>query len=404
MSSASTKEEQPAPDAPAAAAAAEAAESSQAAAPSRRAAALKESHERALALPALRPLFALEAETYGVARYVPSEPPSAHSGTSAAVKPGPRLVSRAVYPGLSGEGSARKTCQDMVHAARIEVQPGVEWLLVCLCDGHGVSGHKVVEMLRRLLPPLLQAEIRRRGLKKRHVKAAFAAAFKNLQRAVTAAAGAPEEFEYSGATATVLLLDEEGAKVHVAAIGDSRAVLALRPPPHGRLEYELLSHDHTFDDPQERVRARRNGGLVQQANGAGPLRLFEPGTNGPGLAVSRSFADTAAHRVGVTAEPEVKQFNVDGALHSFVVLASDGVWDKFENQEAVDLVAAGGDPAVAAKNLVEAAAARWIAQNNGRSDDISAVVVYLAPPEGAHATAAEAEADDLPPPTPQKHG
>ena len=73
--------------------------------------------------------------------------------------------------GLAAGG--RKTCQDMAVVQRLSVlKPGhkhgvKEWLLVCLCDGHGEEGHKVSAVLRRLLPPMIQREIRKRGLKKR---------------------------------------------------------------------------------------------------------------------------------------------------------------------------------------------------------------------------------------------
>ena len=44
----------------------------------------------------------------------------------------------------------------------------------------------------------------------------------------------------------------------------------------------------------------------------------------PGLAMSRSIGDYISHTVGVSAEPEIKRFNLQ-PRHKFIVIASDGV-------------------------------------------------------------------------------
>ena len=46
----------------------------------------------------------------------------------------------------------------------------------------------------------------------------------------------------------------------------------------------------------------------------------------PGLAMSRSFGDSMACRVGVHAVPEIKMFELSPE-DQIVVLASDGVWE-----------------------------------------------------------------------------
>ena len=50
----------------------------------------------------------------------------------------------------------------------------------------------------------------------------------------------------------------------------------------------------------------------------------------PGLAMSRSFGDTVAASVGVTAIPEQTEFTL-GPEDKVIVLASDGVWEFMEN-------------------------------------------------------------------------
>jgi len=50
----------------------------------------------------------------------------------------------------------------------------------------------------------------------------------------------------------------------------------------------------------------------------------------PGLAMTRSFGDATAARVGVNAIPEIKEFEL-GKDDKVIVLASDGVWEFLEN-------------------------------------------------------------------------
>ena len=65
---------------------------------------------------------------------------------------------------------------------------------------------------------------------------------------------------------------------------------------------------------------------------------------------------------------------------TLVVLATDGVWDVMENDEAV---AAGmsGRPLTACIEIVEACAKRWDTSMPGRRDDITSVVVDLTHPD-----------------------
>lgn len=81
----------------------------------------------------------------------------------------------------------------------------------------------------------------------------------------------------------------------------------------------------------------------------------------PGLALTRSLGDSAAAQVGVTYTPELRKLELSTS-DKFVIVGSDGIWDKLSNFEAVSMVAElledeNGD--LAAKRLVSKAAARW---------------------------------------------
>jgi integrin-linked kinase-associated serine/threonine phosphatase 2C len=57
----------------------------------------------------------------------------------------------------------------------------------------------------------------------------------------------------------------------------------------------------------------------------------------PGLAMTRSIGDVAAKSVGVTYEPEIKAFPVSKE-DKFLVIASDGLWDRISNDEVTRII------------------------------------------------------------------
>jgi serine/threonine protein phosphatase PrpC len=51
----------------------------------------------------------------------------------------------------------------------------------------------------------------------------------------------------------------------------------------------------------------------------------------PGLAMSRSIGDFDAKDCGVTAEPVATKLDIDVYGVTYVILASDGIWDVMGN-------------------------------------------------------------------------
>jgi len=93
------------------------------------------------------------------------------------------------------------------------------------------------------------------------------------------------------------------------------------------------------------------------------------------LAVSRGIGDGHLKQ-WVIAEPETKVIRIE-PQHEFLILASDGLWEKVGNQEAVDIarsLCVGVDkpePLSACKKLVDLSASR------GSLDDISVMLIQL---------------------------
>ena len=160
--------------------------------------------------------------------------------------------------------------------------------------------------------------------------------------------------------------------------------------------FQLHPADHKPNRPDEEARVTRANGVVEPARSplggfVGPHRVWKKHPRTGGLAVSRAFGDTALSGAGVIAEPELFTERVT-RRDKFVVLASDGVWDHVDSQEAVELAGAcfesgaaagagaghGGAAQRAADAIVARACERWKrAMNGGYRDDITCVVVPL---------------------------
>jgi protein phosphatase 1L len=87
------------------------------------------------------------------------------------------------------------------------------------------------------------------------------------------------------------------------------------------------------------------------------------------LAVTRAFGD-ASMKPWVACEPEVTRRRITPDCR-FLVLASDGLWNKVSCQEAVDVVFAADGTTAPCKELVA------MARSRGSRDDVTVMVVDL---------------------------
>ncbi|KAM3241564.1 hypothetical protein ACQJBY_054440 [Aegilops geniculata] len=128
----------------------------------------------------------------------------------------------------------------------------------------------------------------------------------------------------------------------------------------GVFDARALSVDHKPNRSDERKRIENAGGVVIWA---GTWRV------GGVLAMSRAFGNRLL-KPFVVAEPEIQEELINGELES-LVLASDGLWDAVENEEAVSLAKTEDVPESAARKLTE------IAYSRGSADNITCIVVQF---------------------------
>ncbi|RAK74341.1 PP2C family serine/threonine-protein phosphatase [Aspergillus fijiensis CBS 313.89] len=160
---------------------------------------------------------------------------------------------------------------------------------------------------------------------------------------------------FAGSCALLSIFDPDTSALHVACTGDSRAVLG-RQQPDGRWETIPLSIDQTGSNEEEIARIySEHPGEEDIVQGGRVL----------GLMASRAFGDcrwkwpvefqqeirqrfygpaplTPRYDIRtppyVTAQPVVTTVNIDPAQPSFLIMATDGLWDMLSSQQAVELV------------------------------------------------------------------
>ncbi|KAL5334690.1 phosphatase 2C-like domain-containing protein [Aspergillus crustosus] len=159
---------------------------------------------------------------------------------------------------------------------------------------------------------------------------------------------------YSGSCALLSLFDPSTSTLHVACTGDSRAVLG-QTGPDGTWKAVPLSVDQTGNNQDEVMRLQKEhpgeddivkngrvlGIMVSRAFGdcqwKWPMEFqkeMQRQFYGPILNPKYNFQSPPY----LTAEPVVTSTKIDPASPSFLILATDGLWDLVSNRQAVDLV------------------------------------------------------------------
>jgi serine/threonine protein phosphatase PrpC len=189
------------------------------------------------------------------------------------------------------------------------------------------------------------------------------------------------DVRFSGSTCVSILT--YGKKIFIANVGDSRAIVARAVNGSAEISADALSNDHKPDEPSEAKVILANNGRIdsyrdQNGNPLGPLRVWLKNEDIPGLAMTRSFGDQVAARVGVNAIPEMGEMDLNKD-DKFIVLASDGIWEFLKNIDVARIIhpfylkknAEG-----AAESLVREAFKRWKKEEDV-IDDITCIVIFL---------------------------
>ncbi|CAN8315322.1 unnamed protein product [Cochlearia groenlandica] len=225
-------------------------------------------------------------------------------------------------------------------------------------DGHG--GVKAAEFASKNLDKNVLEEVFDKGNESSDMENAVKRGY------LTTDAAFLRDKNVKGGSCCVTALIKEGNLV-VANAGDCRAVMS-----QGGVA-QALSSDHRPSRDDERKRIETTGGYVDTFHGVWRIQ--------GSLAVSRGIGDSHLKK-WVIAEPETKMLRIKHD-HEFLILASDGLWDKVSNQEAVDIArpfcvgTTEEDKEVESSLLVACKKLADLSASRGSSDDISVMLIPL---------------------------
>ncbi|EGX94582.1 pyruvate dehydrogenase, putative [Cordyceps militaris CM01] len=250
---------------------------------------------------------------------------------------------------------------------------GNQWMTWAVFDGH--AGWQTADLLEKQLLPHVRHSLSQvksasigGSVPDEFIRRAITTAFIKLDDSIinaaldTAQSKEPLQDKikklapaYAGSCALLSLYDPVTSNLHVACTGDSRAVLG-RKGPNGKWEAIPLSVDQTGSNKEEI--ARLNKEHPGEENVVKNGRVL-------GMMVSRAFGDgrwkfpldfqldSVRKFYGVppltptddfrtppylTAEPVVTSTKIDPSTQTFLIMATDGLWDMLSSQQAVDLV------------------------------------------------------------------
>lgn len=264
---------------------------------------------------------------------------------------------------------------------------GKTWMAWGVLDGH--AGWQTADLLEKQLVPFV-----RHGLDKikspsdqisdEKVSDTIKKAFINLDESILKTAVEASQGNlplqdklanlapaFAGSCALLSIYDPTTLKLHVACTGDSRAVLGQKNA-EGKWEAIPLSVDQTGDNQEEIARLKKEhpgeeeivaggrvlGIMVSRAFGDSrwkwPVDLqkdLKKKFDGPSILMPKYKILTPPY---LTAEPVVTSTKIDPSKPSFLIMATDGLWDNLSSQQAVDLVVKWIEkPTALSKSLTE---------------------------------------------------
>ncbi len=220
-------------------------------------------------------------------------------------------------------------------------------------DGHG--GDRVSNYLQLYLKDTIKNELMSNNTRdmKQCLKNAFDKINNNLNSVISA---------FTGSTALVCII--AGKEIYVANVGDSRAILNK-----GSSVIEI-TRDHKPDDLEEQRLITRKGGRVEID------QYGIPRVNGV-LSLSRAIGDKYLQN-HISNEPDIKSFDLTPE-NKFIVIATDGLWDVFTNEEVNHIIFTHFDKSISIRKSLNTIGNILLsnARIRGSGDNITIIIVSL---------------------------
>ncbi len=282
-----------------------------------------------------------------------------------------------------------KTNQDSL-IVKTNINNIVNFNIFGVLDGHGTDGHYISQFVSQSIPnkiinnPEIQMNTNVESiyniLKRNNyqiIRQSFISTDNQLRTT---------SYDIKDSGTTCCLVIHIGTHLICANVGDSRAIAVYdeQNDPHLNFLREIpLSIDYKPELPEEKARIIMSGGTVDKLKdsfglGMGPFRVFAPGKDYPGLAMSRSIGDLVGKKYGIIADPGIREYNLTNNT-KFIILCSDGVWEFLSNEtvrETGRQFYLHSNASELCQELISRSVIEWQTQDS-IIDDITAVVVFF---------------------------
>ncbi|KAI7974027.1 hypothetical protein EIK77_001669 [Talaromyces pinophilus] len=271
--------------------------------------------------------------------------------------------------------ASNNPCEDRLIHGKFDApwDDAKQWMVWAVFDGH--IGSQTAELLKNQLLSFVRHDLSKLkslsntgSVPETFIQRAINDGFVNLDDSIIKSASRVGQSEeslkdkvkkpapaWSGSCALLSLYDPVTGTLHVACTGDSRAVLGQKGPD-GKWEATPLSVDQTGRNNEEIARICKehpgeediikNGRVlgieVSRAFGDGQWKWsldFQQDVQrrsfGPAPLTPKYDVRTPPY---LTAEPVVTSTKIDPTKPSFLIMATDGLWNTLSSQQGVDLV------------------------------------------------------------------
>ena len=180
----------------------------------------------------------------------------------------------------------------------------------------------------------------------------------------------------SGSTSLILFLfnSKKFNKIITSNLGDSKTILISQ-----KNTIKELNTVHTLNNPEEKKRIIKNGGVINRLN-VGPLRIWFKNKNYPGLSITRSLGDFESDSLGVISIPDIKEYDLEEELIKILIFGTDGVWKFMTNDQIMNIVLPyyeQDDAEGATQKVREMANNLWNIKNPKGIADITVFVLFF---------------------------
>ncbi|KRW98657.1 Protein phosphatase 2C (PP2C)-like domain [Pseudocohnilembus persalinus] len=186
----------------------------------------------------------------------------------------------------------------------------------------------------------------------------------------------------SGCAGTVIIKRQK--KLYIASIGDTQAILFRnnwifnQTKSNKNQQYIQLTQKHLPTEENEKLRIYHNQGEVKILKNDYIPKIFVRGRDYPGLHISRSIGDKIAHKIGVSGQPDIREYDINKQLDYFLIICTQSVCEFLDPQEIYHVLSTQTEDKVRDNtDMLQKRIKQAWSQNENYIEDYTFIVIYF---------------------------